>query len=916
MRQTVLSTLASAERVSFNSSPFVAIPDNAYIGVNDGNDGFGLDAGMVCDTIDTTPALPPGSAIVGDVVVDLGIDHTYIGDLTVKLQSPQGTILALMERVQGDGGSNSVGDNGTASPFGDSTNISSTHIVHFSDAFPIDTESMGVGLASTEAVCADDGVCDYFPNPDQALVVGSSASALADFTGEDPSGPWTLCVGDSAGADVGTFVNWTLQIEPHINLSTSSKTAPDVVDQGGVITYAIDLRNTGSMTLTGAVMTDVIPIGTAFIPGSLSCNMGTCWYDDATNAVYWNGDISGVISGGQVTENYSNTWAISTIGLVNDPDHGFLRYAHESQPDPTIFDIDPSPPHNILGSIQLSAINPGWPPDVDNRTGAAYDPSTGTYFLPDFNGDGGVNYDDNIVEIDAAGNILNAWETDGAGNDTFNSTAITNVIDMAISSLDPFFSRYFVTSAYDGNRIYEIGLIRSGQFISNTWGVFSTCSVPGIVDNLGIDFDQDHGVLYHSDFGSSLIVATDLECNVINSFLCPGPAGFNTGVTYLEGSNPEEILVTDFASNTTTRCTTGITRPNITFGVRAQTKGSVHNLASVMAPDLMAPIFLEADTLVTHDCEVPGNPVTNCSFETGDFTGWITDDLSSPFFPLQVAGDGISSFSGLFLSDPTRGDYAALHGFDGITGTIRVAQDIFLPPDAATLEFDYRAAWDLDSFMPPFGEDRLFQVAIGPSGGGSPYMTSTVLTAYTGTIVPDTGNFLGVVDVSSHADNPVRVSFQWLIPNEFTGPAFFQLDNVFVRTLDADLELTKLDNPDPVPQGAPLNYELIVFNAGPDPATDVVLMDTLPAGVTYLNAIPSQGGCSETGGTVTCNLGIIDSGEMVSVEIEALAPTALGVITNEAIVTGIEFDPDPADNFVSEMTTVVEHTNYLPSVYR
>lgn len=38
-----------------------------------------------------------------------------------------------------------------------------------------------------------------------------------------------------------------------------------------------------------------------------------------------------------------------------------------------------------------------------------------------------------------------------------------------------------------------------------------------------------------------------------------------------------------------------------------------------------------------HDCTTAaGNLVTNCSFETGDFTGWVTKDMAIPFAPLGV----------------------------------------------------------------------------------------------------------------------------------------------------------------------------------------------------------------------------------------------------------------------------------------
>src|SRR5216117_166809 len=63
----------------------------------------------------------------------------------------------------------------------------------------------------------------------------------------------------------------------------------------------------------------------------------------------------------------------------------------------------------------------------------------------------------------------------------------------------------------------------------------------------------------------------------------------------------------------------------------------------------------------------------------------------------------------------------------------------------------------------------------------------------------------------------------------------------------ADLSVTKSDSPDPVNTGAVLTYTIRVHNAGPDPATNTVLTDSLPGGVTFISATPSSAGCTATG---------------------------------------------------------------------
>jgi hypothetical protein len=262
--------------------------------------------------------------------------------------------------------------------------------------------------------------------------------------------------------------------------------------------------------------------------------------------------LTGITSPGDFIENFNNSWESITLGLVYNPDTGFVRYAHESSPNPTIYDISLPVTHTVLVSISLSTVNSGWPVELDDRDGAGYDGVLKTYFLPDFNGDGGDHADDNIVEIAPDGTILNAWETDGPSNDSYDASAINYILDVAVVPGSP--TRYFATALGDGSLMYELDLVKGGWFVPDSWGTISTCTVPGLSENMGIDYDQENGVLYHSDHDSATIVITDLDCNLLASFTCASPSGWNSGVTYIEGSSPPEVWVTDFESDSTTRC--------------------------------------------------------------------------------------------------------------------------------------------------------------------------------------------------------------------------------------------------------------------------------------------------------------------------------------------------------------------------
>src|SRR6185436_18696834 len=106
----------------------------------------------------------------------------------------------------------------------------------------------------------------------------------------------------------------------------------------------------------------------------------------------------------------------------------------------------------------------------------------------------------------------------------------------------------------------------------------------------------------------------------------------------------------------------------------------------------------------------------------------------------------------------------------------------------------------------------------------------------------------------------------------------------------ANLSITKTASPNPALVSANLTYRIVVSNSGPSPATNATVTDTLPAGVNFVSATPTQGTCSGTG-TVTCNLGSIASGGSAIVNIVCV-PQAVGQLTNTASVSAAESDPN------------------------
>src|SRR6185369_7325452 len=111
----------------------------------------------------------------------------------------------------------------------------------------------------------------------------------------------------------------------------------------------------------------------------------------------------------------------------------------------------------------------------------------------------------------------------------------------------------------------------------------------------------------------------------------------------------------------------------------------------------------------------------------------------------------------------------------------------------------------------------------------------------------------------------------------------------------ADLSVTKTTGATSVTPGQVITYTITVSNAGPSPATNVVVTDTLPPGLQYVLATPSQGSCSGTT-TVTCNMGTLNSGASATVALQVQVLATSGTITNSASATAAESDPNSANN--------------------
>jgi large repetitive protein len=113
----------------------------------------------------------------------------------------------------------------------------------------------------------------------------------------------------------------------------------------------------------------------------------------------------------------------------------------------------------------------------------------------------------------------------------------------------------------------------------------------------------------------------------------------------------------------------------------------------------------------------------------------------------------------------------------------------------------------------------------------------------------------------------------------------------------ADLSIVKT-GPASVTAGTNVAYTIAVSNAGPDDAVSVVMVDTLPPGVTFVSVSGAGWTCTHAGNvSVTCTRPVLTSGANAPlISLVVTAPATAGPLVNRATVASSTTDPTPANN--------------------
>ncbi|NVN90135.1 MAG: S8 family serine peptidase [Desulfuromonadales bacterium] len=191
----------------------------------------------------------------------------------------------------------------------------------------------------------------------------------------------------------------------------------------------------------------------------------------------------------------------------------------------------------------------------------------------------------------------------------------------------------------------------------------------------------------------------------------------------------------------------------------------------------------------------------------------------------------------------------------------------------------------------------------------------TLLAVYSGTTLPDLSQIAandndGSSNNASSVSFPVQAGNEYLIAVDGFSGASGKIVLNWSLVQQADLGISMSQIPASPVAGNDMTYTLTVTNHGPSPATGVMAIDQLPTGVTFVSA---STGCSQSGETVTCNLGALALDATAIIQVVVNPPSA-GVLTSSAQVSSAVSDPNSANNNASVIVTATDPAISVPAL--
>ncbi|MCG3208918.1 MAG: hypothetical protein FOGNACKC_02531 [Anaerolineae bacterium] len=700
---------------------------------------------------------------------------------------------------------------------------------------------------------------------------------------------------DPLAANNTAAVTTTVAVEADLQISKSAM--PDPVVAGEIITYTLTITNAGPSDAPGVVVTDTLPLSLTLVGATpsptgqagqtVSWNLGAAPVG-SSQTIILSATVDSALAGGPITNTAvvtggtadpltgNNTAAVTTTVAVEAD----LQISKSAAPEPvaagevitytlTITNAGPSdaPGVALTDTLPLSLTLVGATPSPTGQAGQTVSWNLGTAPA----GSSQTVILSATVDSAYRGLLTNTVsvtsatpDPNPAGNSASAVTAVVAAIDLALqkaASPEPVVAGNLLTytltitnggpSTANGVVISDtlpagvtvasaagcgqssgvvtctLGAVPMGSSISRTVVVTVGSGVSGSLANTAVVSGTETDVASGNNTAAvTTTVAVEADL-LISKSAAPEPVVAGEIITYtltLTNAGPSDapgVALTDTLPLSltlvgATPSPTGLAGQTVSWNLGAAPVGSSQT------------IILSA----TVDSALAGGPITNTAVVTGGAADPLTGNNSATAVSTVVTrADLAISKSGspapAIAGQPLTYTLVITNNGPSAANGVVVTETL---PLSVTFSGG-SVAWQTVS------ANRVYTYPLGSLASGA----SRILTL---TVSVDPG-FVGVLT------NTAALTGTTADP----GPAANSATITTSANIPADVQLSKTAQPEPVIVGQPLTYTLLITNTGPVTATNVLVTDTLPAGVNFGSVTASQGSCSESAGVVTCNLG-------------------------------------------------------------
>ena len=289
------------------------------------------------------------------------------------------------------------------------------------------------------------------------------------------------------------------------------------------------------------------------------------------------------------------------------------------------------------------------------------------------------------------------------------------------------------------------------------------------------------------------------------------------------------------------------------------------------------------------------NVTSNAQVDVND-TASVESSTPDPNLANNIASDALQFRGSADLGITKTSTPSPVRAGTNITYTINVTNNG--PSEAPNVV--------VNDTLPSQVSDVTFTPSQGSCFGGIPGNPGLPLTCTLGSLANGAGATITIVAmVNASAPHGTVLVNNAVVRSDFADPNNGNNTVTALTTVNAsaDLAITKTSDQNVYKPSSLITYTVTVRNNGDSDALAVVVTDTLPATQQALYQ-SDTGGCTKSGGILTCTMGNLGVGQSRSFNINIVVKGSRGQVTNTATVTSSTSDHVPGNNTAVRVVTV------------